>query len=549
MVNPKYALQDVPGKGKGLVAAQEIPEGTRILEERLIMTRPKQAHEGFSLRNKVNALNEAQRQAFLSLANVHPYKDADQQYLGIFKTNGLPMGIHDQGGLFIETSRINHACNNNACHSWNTNIERMTVHALRNIQKGEEITLNYLGSRLFTRKVRLAVLKEKFKFLCSCDLCCLPPEQSRQNYRELKEIYRGMTLVPRAFVRFPLQAIRYLDQTVQLLSGKEFHVSSLCNALAEAFELNLGQGDLARARVLAEKAMRYMSVIYGSDSPAVLDNRRRANHPSMSDIYGLSSQEWATAIDDVPSGVKSDEFEGWVWRREGLQDSRLFSYRPNSFLSHSIFPAFDDLPHERKENPDFYENVGTSTCRPRRHWCFLGEIMEFETRPPHKIQVENVDGIRMEVKLILDTDAQGNSPAPTQLQKGHTVAILYAQRCGDDSEPEISLKNAALLQIFPISLHNLIALRDVTQEFSTKGEIDNARICHACGKKSASMAKCRRCSFFWYCNRNCQVAGWNKKGHKNDCKILSDPNLRGMFVMKWDEFNGVVQFPLSDVGN
>ncbi|KAF7862619.1 hypothetical protein EAF04_007492 [Stromatinia cepivora] len=290
-----------------------------------------------------------------------------------------------------------------------------------------------------------------------------------------------------------------------------------------------------------------MIVIYGSDSPEVLDNRRRANHPSMSDFYGLSSQEWATAVDDVPSGLKSDEFEGWVWRREGLQDSRLFSHRPNSFLSHSIFPAFKDLPHKKMEDPDFYENVGTSTCGPRRHWCFLGGIVEFETGPPLKILIEDIDGTKVE--LTLDTNARDKGPTPAQLLKGHTVAVLYAQRCGDDSKPEISLENTALLQIFPISLHNLIALGDVTQEFSTKREIDNARICHACGKKSASIAKCGRCSFFWYCNQNCQAASWNKKGHKDDCKILSNPNLRGMFAMKWDGFNGVVQFPLSAVGN
>ncbi|CAD6443849.1 2b9a247b-e208-4d70-9f52-29c7cf793885 [Sclerotinia trifoliorum] len=263
----------------------------------------------------------------------------------------------------------------------------------------------------------------------------------------------------------------------------------------------------------------------------------------MGDFYGLSSQEWATAVDDVPWGLKSYEFEDWVWRREGLQDSRLFSHRPNIFLCYSIFPAFDDLPHKREKNSNLYEDVGTSTCRPQRHWCFLGEIVEFKRRGSIKILIEDIDGTKVE--LILNTDARAKSPALTQLRKGHTVAVLYAQRCGDDCKPEISLQNAALLQIFPISLHNLIALEDVAQEFSTKRETANTRICHAGGKKSASMAKCGRCSFFWYCNQSCQKAGWNKKGHKNDCKFLSEPNLRGMFVMKWDEFNGVVQVPLA----
>ncbi|THV47247.1 hypothetical protein BGAL_0325g00120 [Botrytis galanthina] len=135
--NPRYALQDVPGKGKGLVATQDIPKGTRIIEEKPIMTRPKRAPPGFSLRGQFNALNNEQRQAFLSLKNVHPYKNADEQHFGIFKTNGLPMESDDEGGLFIETCRINHACDNNASSNWNTNIKKHTIHALETSTKAK----------------------------------------------------------------------------------------------------------------------------------------------------------------------------------------------------------------------------------------------------------------------------------------------------------------------------------------------------------------------------------------------------------------------------
>ena len=38
--NPMYALQDVPGKGKGLVAIEKISKGTRILSEEPIITIP-----------------------------------------------------------------------------------------------------------------------------------------------------------------------------------------------------------------------------------------------------------------------------------------------------------------------------------------------------------------------------------------------------------------------------------------------------------------------------------------------------------------------------
>lgn len=38
MSNSIYALQDVPGKGKGLVVTQKIPKGTRILSEEPVIT-------------------------------------------------------------------------------------------------------------------------------------------------------------------------------------------------------------------------------------------------------------------------------------------------------------------------------------------------------------------------------------------------------------------------------------------------------------------------------------------------------------------------------
>lgn len=42
----------------------------------------------------------------------------------------------------------------------------------------------------------------------------------------------------------------------------------------------------------------------------------------------------------------------------------------------------------------------------------------------------------------------------------------------------------------------------------------------------------------------CQGIGWTEKGHKADCKLLKDPDLRGLFAHKWDEFENRIRFPL-----
>lgn len=104
--------------------------------------------------------------------NIHPYSTAAERYLGIIRTVSLPMedsNGNDIGGVFLEASRINHACDNNAQKHWNSNIQRHTVHALRGIEKDEEITVYYLGLH-GKRQARQAALKAKLNFVCSCRL-------------------------------------------------------------------------------------------------------------------------------------------------------------------------------------------------------------------------------------------------------------------------------------------------------------------------------------------------------------------------------------------
>lgn len=140
--NTMYAIQDVLGKGKGLVATENISEGTRILCEEPIITVPRDEQVTERLRTsvcqQVDALSEHQRRAFLSMHNIHPYENAAEQYLGIIRTNSLPAETDgDEWAIFLKACRINHACYNNAQKNWNENIKRHTVHALRDIRKGE----------------------------------------------------------------------------------------------------------------------------------------------------------------------------------------------------------------------------------------------------------------------------------------------------------------------------------------------------------------------------------------------------------------------------
>ena len=71
--------------------------------------------------------------------------------------------------ICLDASRINHSCLPNAHYSWNENIRRETLHAVKNISKDEEITINYC-SAIRTLDDRQREL-EPYLFTCCCPAC------------------------------------------------------------------------------------------------------------------------------------------------------------------------------------------------------------------------------------------------------------------------------------------------------------------------------------------------------------------------------------------
>ena len=523
--NPMYALRDVPGKGKGLVAIEKISKGTRILSEEPIITvpfsEPGSEKPRISICQQVDALNEYQRQAFLSMHNLHPYGNAAEQYLGIVRTNGLPIESNgSEAGLFLEACRINHACDNNAQKTWNANIKRHTVHALRDIYEGEEITIYYLGIHR-SREARNKVLQAKFGFICSCRLCSLPLEQSQESDRRLDEICRLDGLIGRGgmdrILLSPLRTLRYVDQQVRLYNEQGPDDAGLPRAFFDAAQIFIANGDLARGRIFAERAVSGWRTASGGDSMEVIEHGTLARDPSKLNLYGMS-MKWTTAVDEVPRGLEPGDFEDWLWKREKpKQPGQLADLR-----SRATFPSFIDLPDENDADPDFYESSDMVTYRPRRHWCFLGEIVDFATLVRLQMEIKDIDGNK--IPVFFYTDGRGSELAPAQVQKGYTVAFLYAQRhaflfCEPGIRHEdpqmikvpqklpiyvIKLGSCSLIergatQIFPLSLHELLAMNDQVQQYSI--ELDGIRMCHGCGRKAASLKRCGKCSFFWYCDR------------------------------------------------
>ncbi|KAH0559823.1 hypothetical protein GP486_003658 [Trichoglossum hirsutum] len=207
------------------------------------------------------------------------------------------------------------------------------------------------------------------------------------------------------------------------------------------------------------------------------------------------------------------------------------------------FPTFSGLPEDDGIDLSFYDTADGFSYTPRKHWCFLAEIIDIEKLIRVLLIVRDKAGATMRVAFY--TDGRGTELAPSKLQIGHTIAILYAHQHGFlDGTTGIRQEESCAVKVIPMALADLLQVSDRVHQYST--ELDGKRTCHGCDEKKTSLQKCGKCSLFSYCDKSCQAVGWNDRGHKRDCKIVRDKDLQAMFLLEWDHFESPTKFPLPD---
>jgi hypothetical protein len=224
--------------------------------------------------------------------NIHLYRDAAEQYLGIVQTNSLPAEAdRDKGAIFLEACLINHACNNNTQKSWNKKIKRHTVYALRDIDKCKEITITYL-SPLKNCTAQQKALQERFGFICLCHLCSLLPEQSQESDRRLEEIHCLDSVIDQlgteGILVSPLQTLSYFAQQVCLYNKQGREDIGFAQTLVNAAQLAIANSDLARGCIFAQRAASVWKTTLGSDSTEAIKHRALAQDPSKYELCGIS---------------------------------------------------------------------------------------------------------------------------------------------------------------------------------------------------------------------------------------------------------------------
>jgi len=189
---PLYQVKSISGRGRGLVARSDIAEGTRILVEKPLLTVPHNIppDEAEScIASKLQGLPNAFQQVFHSLHNC----SSDERTLaGTFMSNAISCGTEPKvNAVYTTICFINHDCIPNSYLNWNTNLNMETVHAIRPIKAGEEITVCYTDG--ITTRDRKDYLETKFGFECSCSICSRSlAEQTLSDARrtEIERLFR-----------------------------------------------------------------------------------------------------------------------------------------------------------------------------------------------------------------------------------------------------------------------------------------------------------------------------------------------------------------------
>ncbi|XMA20790.1 hypothetical protein WAI453_013581 [Rhynchosporium graminicola] len=230
-------------------------------------------------------MSESSQRQFLALHNNFPGK---YPLSGIVKTNALPCGSGSLvGGIYPTACFINHSCIPNAHNSWNSAKEHETIHAIRTIEKGAEITISYDHGGASSE--RQTFLKESFGFTCTCSGYTLSSSflQASDNRRikiqtldeAIGDPYRMMSS-PRGSLADCYTLLQVLKQEFGNYAG-----ALIPRLYYDAFQISIAHGDQARASMFAESAHEARVICEGEDSPETERVKALALNPAQHSTF------------------------------------------------------------------------------------------------------------------------------------------------------------------------------------------------------------------------------------------------------------------------
>ncbi|KAK6506517.1 hypothetical protein TWF506_011423 [Arthrobotrys conoides] len=296
-----YEERQTPEAGIGAFAATSIPSGTRIFCEESIVMLPDEAGH-VDVYNAVKSLGEEKQVMYWALAastkasrdvawidrlrggcdedissTFNDLVSSHEQAWSIYETNRFTCksvdGCTKSLGIFPQAARLNHSCSPNVFHRYNPVINRLTVHALRDIEKGEELLTSYIDI-CHPTVVRRQILKH-WGFRCRCSACDSPDDDedfrrkriedlfSKINKREGKRVKNGSKWTDKEYKR----SLGAVVKCIRLLEKEGMEETDTLGVMyTDGVRLAVKVGEEENAVEWAEKVVEIERKCLGEDS-------------------------------------------------------------------------------------------------------------------------------------------------------------------------------------------------------------------------------------------------------------------------------------------
>ncbi|KAF2817660.1 SET domain-containing protein [Mytilinidion resinicola] len=295
-------------KGYGAYALKPIKRGTRILAEHPLLRINHRAYFKADVEAAFAKLSPEDQKRYFELHSAHgqnpahlpqgvdaslPAKERQRiaeeheariskeaSVASIFRTNC--MDITKGAAVFYHNARFNHSCNSNAYFFWNEKIDMETIHAIKDIEAGDEITLCYIDP--YQDQARRRWEFQHWGFACDCPACgdiSIPDSfasksaDNRYRLNELEEMTSAFRFSPEIMLSNSRMVADMLEMAkLHLVEG--FYNHALAKIYRDIGLMCEARNDLKHAAAAISKGSEVVEICCGTDGKEWVEIRDMA---------------------------------------------------------------------------------------------------------------------------------------------------------------------------------------------------------------------------------------------------------------------------------
>ncbi|KAI4864384.1 SET domain-containing protein [Hypoxylon rubiginosum] len=262
---PPYEFKELEGRGVGVIANRTIRSGEVVMLRHPVIVRhmdPRPWKQQDSMKLLHRAAVQLPPKDGLKMMELAHSKGG---YVidDIINTNAFGVLINDvdHSGLYVDVSRLNHACKPNMFSRFSSTTLGMEVVAYRDIEPGEELTFSYTPLNLMSEQ-RQSLIRE-WGFNCTCSLCASTHESAASDRRRGR-IQDLLGELDRPEIRNHAAVEKRVSEILDLCE-KEAMAAQVGDFYTIVAEVYSSMGDMNSARKYGELALKELKHFAGYD--------------------------------------------------------------------------------------------------------------------------------------------------------------------------------------------------------------------------------------------------------------------------------------------